>query len=60
MNQNLWCKLFNLHKFEILRQEEILNPYNNNIVEGIVITSRCRNCGKITYNYIPIKDGKSY
>ena len=45
MTQNVWCKLFNFHKYEILKEEELKNPHG--ILIGKVIISRCTNCGKI-------------
>lgn len=45
MKQNVWCKLFNLHKYEILKEETLTNRHGDII--GIVIISRCSNCGKI-------------
>ena len=45
MKQNLWCKFFNLHKYEIIQQEKKTDPKGNII--GIVIISCCSNCGKI-------------
>ena len=47
MTQNVWCKFFNVHKYEILKEEELRNSYN--ILVGKVIISRCSNCGKIKY-----------
>ena len=46
MKQNLWCKFFKLHKYEIIQQEKKTDPKGNII--GIVIISRCSNCGKIS------------
>ena len=45
MKQNVWCKFFGLHKFEVLQQENKTDTKGN--VIGIVIISRCSNCGKI-------------
>ena len=45
MTQNVWCKFFNVHKYEILKEEELRNSYN--ILVGKVVISRCSNCGKI-------------
>lgn len=47
MTQNVWCKFFNVHKYEILKEEELRNSYN--ILVGKIIISRCSNCGKIKY-----------
>ena len=46
MKQNVWCKFFGLHKFEVFKQDEKTDPKGN--VIGLVIISRCSNCGKIT------------
>ena len=45
MKQNVWCKFLGLHKYEILKEEPLLDGKGNSI--GIVIVSRCTNCGKI-------------
>ena len=45
MKQNVWCKLFNLHKYEVIKEEKLLDARGN--IVGIVIISRCTNCGKI-------------
>lgn len=47
MTQNVWCRFFNIHKYEILKEEELRNSYN--ILVGKVIISRCSNCGKIKH-----------
>lgn len=44
MAQDVKC-YFGLHKYEVLEQKELLNPYD--VVIGTVIISRCTNCGKI-------------
>ena len=46
MKQNVWCKFFGLHKFELFKQDKKKYPKGN--VIGLVIISRCSNCGKIT------------
>ena len=45
MTQNVWCKFFNFHKYEILKEEELKDSHG--ILIGKVIISRCTNCGKI-------------
>lgn len=45
MKQNVWCKMLNLHKYEIIKEEKKTDPKGN--VIGLVIISRCTNCGKI-------------
>ena len=55
MKQNLWCKLFNLHKYEIIKEEKLHDRHNIQI--GIVIISRCSNCGKIKHNYVYTEEG---
>lgn len=47
MTQNVWCRFFNIHKYEILKEEELRNSYN--ILVGKIIISRCSNCGKIKH-----------
>lgn len=45
MIQNVWCRFFNAHKYEVLKEEEFKDVHG--IVIGKVIISRCTNCGKI-------------
>ena len=45
MKQNVWCKFLNLHKHEIIKEEELKDAHG--ILVGKVIISRCSNCGKI-------------
>ena len=45
MSQNVWCRFFNIHKYEVLKEEELKDAHG--ILIGIVIISRCTNCGKI-------------
>lgn len=45
MKQNVWCRLFNLHKYEVIKEEQLIDTKGN--VVGLVIVSRCSNCGKI-------------
>ena len=47
MSQNVWCRFFNIHKYEVLKEEELKNSYG--ILIGKIIISRCNNCGKIKY-----------
>lgn len=54
MKQNVWCKIFNLHKYDILREETLTDRHGNII--GTVIISRCTNCGKITHTTIYTED----
>lgn len=42
--QNFNC-FFGLHKYEILKEEKLVNP--NGIQVGIIFISRCTNCGKL-------------
>ena len=44
VTQDFKC-FIGLHKYEIIERIPITNPYNINI--GIIIVSRCKNCGKI-------------
>lgn len=55
MKQNIWCKLFNLHKYEVLREETMLNRHGD--VIGTIIISRCTNCGKIKDTHIYTEEG---
>lgn len=45
MRQNIWCKFFGIHKYEVLKEEEFKDVHG--IIIGKVIISRCINCGKI-------------
>lgn len=54
MKQNLWCKFFGLHKFEILQQNDKVDAKGN--VIGVIIISRCSNCGKICTKTIYTED----
>lgn len=56
MSQNVWCRFFNIHKYEVLKEEELKNSYG--ILIGKVIISRCSNCGKI--KHIKIYTGTEY
>lgn len=55
MKQNLWCKFFGLHKFEIMKEYPIKDRHDNEI--GIVIVSRCSNCGKLKNKIIYTEEG---
>lgn len=45
MTQNIWCKVFRLHKYEIIKEEDFTDMKGN--VIGKVYISRCTHCGKI-------------
>lgn len=45
MTQNVWCKIFGIHKYEVLKEEELRDAHGTLV--GKVIVSRCTNCGKI-------------
>lgn len=45
MTQNVLCKLFGIHKYEVLKEEELKDSHGTLV--GKVIVSRCTNCGKI-------------
>ena len=45
MSQNVWCKFFGIHKYEVLKEEELRDAHGTLV--GKVIVSRCTNCGKI-------------
>ena len=49
MSQDAKCWI-GLHKYEVLEKKEVINPYNAKI--GIIIISRCSNCGKINEDII--------
>lgn len=55
MKQNVWCKFLNLHKYQILKEETLTNRHGDII--GIVVVSRCINCGKISQTTIYTEDG---
>lgn len=55
MKQNIWCKFFNLHKYEIIKEDNLLNRHGDII--GLVIISRCSNCGKIISTIITTEEG---
>ena len=56
MTQNVWCKIFGIHKYEVLKEEELRDAHG--ILVGKVIISRCSNCGKI--KHIKIYKGTEY
>ena len=55
MKQNVWCKFFNLHKYEIMKEEPMRDRKSN--VIGKVIISRCTNCGKLRQTVIYTEEG---
>jgi len=55
MNQNVWCKLLGLHKYEVYK-EEIFTDLKGNPI-GKVIINRCSNCGKINKTRIFTEHG---
>lgn len=54
MKQNIWCKIFKLHKYEILKEVDKVDARGNII--GTIIISRCTNCGKIKEDVIYTED----
>lgn len=56
MTQNVWCRLFNLHKYEIIKEEPIVARYDNKSIIGLNIISRCTNCGKIKIKTVATRD----
>lgn len=50
---NIKCK-FGLHEYEVLKEEPYVNVKGNQI--GIIIISRCKNCGKIVAKRIETVD----
>ena len=55
MSINVWCRFFNLHKYEIIKEENITDRHGNII--GITIISKCSNCGKIKHYTIYTEEG---
>lgn len=55
MKQNVWCRFFNLHKYEVLKEKNLLNKHGDII--GLIIISRCPNCGKIKSTTIIAEEG---
>ena len=55
MKQNVWCKFLNFHKYEIFREETLLNKHGDII--GTVIISKCSNCGKIKQTVVYTEEG---
>lgn len=55
MKQNMWCKILNLHKYEVIKEETKTDRKSNPI--GKVIVSRCANCGKIKQTVIYTEEG---
>lgn len=55
ISQNLRC-WFGLHKYEVYKQEDIKDVHGH--VIGIIIISRCTNCGKLNAKYIYTVNGR--
>lgn len=55
ISQNVWCRIFNLHKYEIIKEETLINKHG--YIIGIVIISKCSNCGKIKSKTIYTEEG---
>lgn len=55
MKQNIWCKCFNLHKYEIIKEEDKTDRKGN--VIGKIIISKCSNCGRIKATTIYTEEG---
>jgi hypothetical protein len=45
MNQNIWCRFFGIHKYEVYKEEQLKDVKGN--VIGKAIITKCTNCGKI-------------
>lgn len=55
ISQNVWCRIFNLHKYEIIKEETLTNKHGDII--GLVIISKCSNCGKIKSKTVYTEEG---
>ena len=55
MKQNIWCRFLGLHKYEILKEENLNNKHGDII--GTVIISKCSNCGKIKQTTVYTEEG---
>ena len=44
MSQDFKCAI-GLHKYEVIEKKDVINPYS--AIIGMIIISRCTNCGKI-------------
>lgn len=55
ISQNVWCRIFNLHKYEVVKEETLTNKHGDII--GLVIISKCSNCGKIKSKTIYTEEG---
>lgn len=55
MKQNIWCKFFRLHKYEVFKEEPYLDVKGN--VIGKVYVNRCINCGKLDKQIVFIEEG---
>ena len=55
MKQNVWCKFFNLHKYEIMKEEPMRD--RKTYESGKVIISRFTNCGKLRQTVIYTEEG---
>lgn len=55
MKQNIWCRFLRLHKYEVMKEENLTDRHGN--IVGTVIISRCSNCGKIKHNTIYTEEG---
>lgn len=55
ISQNVWCRIFNLHKYEVIKEETLTNKHGD--VIGLVIISKCSNCGKIKSKTVYTEEG---
>lgn len=55
MKQNVWCRFLKLHKYEVMKEENLTDRHGN--IVGIVIISRCSNCGNIKQTTIYTEEG---
>ena len=55
MKERLMCKFFGLHKYEITKEEHLVDAKGHTI--GNIIITKCSICGKIKHNKIYLEHG---
>ena len=55
MKERLMCKFFGLHKYEVTKEENLVDA-KSHIIGSIIIT-KCSICGKIKHNKIYSEHG---